>query len=137
MASERNGVLQSAGLLILRLGAAGLLLYGHGWTKLMQFSEQAEKFADPIGVGPTASFALVVFAEVLCSLLVILGLATRLAAIPVIIFLTVAFFIQHAADPFAKKELALVYLVPFLTILFTGGGGFSLDAVMSRRKKSG
>jgi len=136
MASDRNGVLQSVGLLLLRVGAGGLLLYGHGWAKLIHYSERAAKFSDPIGLGPAASFALVVFAEVFCSLFVILGLATRLAAVPVIIFLTVAFFIQHAADPYAKKELALVVLVPFVTVLFTGGGRFSLDAVIGRGKKS-
>ena len=136
MASERNGALQSAGLLLLRVGTGSLLLLGHGWSKLMHFSEWAATFPSPIGLGPVASFTLVVFAEVLCSLFVILGLATRLAAIPVIIFLTVAFFIQHAADPFAKKELALAYLVPFVTLLFAGGGRFSLDSLAGRRKKS-
>lgn len=137
MNSNHGTVVQSLGLLILRLGAGGLLLYGHGWGKLAHYAERAPQFADPIGLGPVASFTLVVFAEALCSLFVILGLATRLAAIPVIIFLLVAFFIQHAADPFAKKELALAYLVPFLTLLLTGGGRFSLDTLMGRKRKAG
>jgi putative oxidoreductase len=135
MASERDGVLQSVGLLLLRVGTGSLLLLGHGWAKLIHASERAATFADPIGLGPVASFWLVVFAEAFCSLFVILGLATRLAAIPVVIFLTVAFFIQHAADPFPRKELALAYLVSFLTILCTGAGRFSLDASIGRRKK--
>ena len=132
MPSRAAGTLQSLGLLILRVGAGGLLLGGHGWAKITHFSESAATFADPIGVGHGVSLALVVFAEVVCAALVAVGLATRIASIPIIIFLCVAAFLQHADDPWSKKELALVYLVPFLAILAAGGGRFALDAVVSR-----
>ena len=132
MSSRAAGTLQSLGLLILRLGAGGLLLSGHGWAKIAHFSERAAPFADPLGVGSALSLALVVFAEVFCAALVAVGLATRLASIPIIIFLFVAAFLQHADAPWSKKELALVYLVPFLAILATGGGRFALDALVSR-----
>ncbi len=134
MTTDTKGVLHSTGLLILRLGSAGLLLGGHGWSKLMHFSERTADFPNPIGVGATASLALVVFAEVICSLLVIVGLATRLASAPVVIFFLVAGFIQHAPDPWQKKELAFVYMIFFLALLFTGAGRFSLDAAIARRK---
>ena len=120
---------------MLRLGAAGMLLCGHGWTKLMHFSERAATFPNPIGVGPSVSFTLVVFAEVFCSIFVVLGLATRLASIPIVIFLLVAAFIQGAGDPFSDRELALIYMVPFVTLLFTGGGRFALDGMIGRGKK--
>lgn len=125
----------SLGLLVLRLGAGSLLLFGHGLPKLMNFSERAARFADPIGVGPGASLALVVFAEVLCSIFVMFGAATRLAAIPPVIFFLIAALIHHAADPWAKKELAVVYLVAFLTLILTGGGSYSLDALFRGRGK--
>ncbi len=132
MAAKTGNAIESVGILILRVGAGGLLLYGHGWAKLMHFSERATTFADPIGVGPAASLALVVLAEVFCAALVILGAWTRIACIPLVIFFLVAVFIQHAQDPLADKELAIVYLVSFATLLLTGGGRYSLDAVMSR-----
>jgi len=119
---------ESIGLLILRLGAAGMLLYGHGWSKLMHFGERLGTFADPIGLGSEVSFVLVVFAEVLCSVLVILGLLTRLAVVPLLIFCVVAVFVQHLHDPWPRKELPLLYAIPFLTLLFTGPGRYSLDA---------
>jgi putative oxidoreductase len=78
---------------------------------------------------------LTIFAEVFCSIAIILGLATRLVAIPLIITMSVAVFIIHADDPWQKKEFALLYLVPFLTLVFTGAGRFSLDAVIKKRKK--
>ena len=123
----------SLGLLILRVGTGGLLLYGHGWGKLMHFAEWAPKFPNPIGVGPETSFVLVVFAEVVCSTLVAVGFLTRWACVPPVIFFLVAIFIQHAAAPFAEKELAMVYLVMFSTLLLTGGGKYSIDAAMGRR----
>ena len=120
------------GLFLLRVGAAGLLIYGHGWPKLTHFAESAAGFPDPLGVGGPASIGLVVFAEVLCAPLVLLGVATRLAAVPIVIFLMVAVFVQHAHDPWARKELALIYATPFVTLLFTGPGRFSLDQAVGR-----
>jgi putative oxidoreductase len=134
---ERNDVARSIGLLVLRIGAGGLLLYGHGWGKLMHFSERAATFANPIGLGPTTSFALVVFAEAACAALVMIGLLTRLSTIPLIIFFAVAGFIQHAADPWAKRELAFIYAVPFAALLFTGPGRFSIDAALRRPRPEG
>ena len=130
MESKIGGTMQSVGLLVLRCGAGALLFLMHGWPKVTHYAERASKFANPIGVGPEVSFALVVFAEVVCSALVIVGLATRLASIPVVIFMLVAILIQHADDPWGKKELAVVFLTSFLTLFFTGGGRYSLDALI-------
>ncbi len=131
-------MLQSIGLLILRVGAGGLLFAGHGLDKLLSFGAKAALFPDPLGVGPHASLALATFAEAVCSLLVVLGVATRLSALPPLITMLVAAFVVHAGDPWVKKELALTYAVPFLTLLFTGGGRLSLDSLLRtgpRRRK--
>jgi putative oxidoreductase len=124
------------GLLILRVGSASLLFFAHGWPKIAHFADRAGQFSDPLHVGSTASLALVVFAEVLCSAMVAVGLLTRWAVIPILIFLLVAGFIQHGADPWARKELAFVYLVAFLPLLFTGAGRFSIDALISKRRSA-
>lgn len=130
----KEGLL-SLGLLVLRLGVGGMLLYGHGWAKLMAFAERAPKFADPIGLGPVVSFTLVVFAEVFCSTAVALGLGTRLAAVPIVIFSIVAAFVQNGSGTFDDKELALIYGVPMLALVFTGGGSYSLDAAIGKVRR--
>ena len=127
----------SLGLLVLRVGTGVLLLYGHGWGKLVDFGSKAGKFADPIGLGSELSLALVVFAEVVCASLLVAGLWTRVAAVPIIMFMLVAVFAQHAGDPWAKKELGLLYLVPALTLALTGAGIFSLDSVFFGKGKKG
>ncbi|WP_207426938.1 DoxX family protein [Pedobacter sp. SYSU D00535] len=115
-----------AGLLILRVFAGGLMLT-HGLPKLMKVMEGNTQFGDPLGLGTELSLYLAILAEVLCALLVILGLFTRIATIPLIITMFVAFFVVHASDPLTVKELALIYLSIFLTIFFTGPGNYSID----------
>jgi putative oxidoreductase len=114
------------GLLILRTGA-GLALMTHGWPKLQNFGERAPKFADPFGIGPEISLGLVVFAEFFCSLLLVLGLYARLALIPLIINMGTIVFMVHGSDPFAKKELAVLFLISFVSLFFTGPGKYSID----------
>jgi putative oxidoreductase len=115
------------GLLFLRIAIAALML-SHGIPKLiMLFGSQEISFADPFGIGQTASLTLVVFAEVICSLLIALGLATRLAAFILLFTMAFAFFVIHAEDPFQTKELALIYLVVYIFIVIVGSGKYALD----------
>ncbi len=105
------------------------MLYGHGISKLERLFGEAEiSFRDPFGIGPVASLALVTFAEVICSVLVALGLFTRYALIPLIIAMAVALFIAHGSDPFSRQEKALLYLLTFISLYIAGPGWYSLDA---------
>jgi putative oxidoreductase len=108
------------------------MLFGHGWRKLVSYSENSATFADPLGVGPALSLALVVLAEFFCSALLAFGLFTRLAAIPLAITMSVAAFVIHGNDPWGKKEMAIVYLLIYLTLLFAGPGRISLDRKFGR-----
>ncbi len=115
----------SIGLLILRVGVA-LLMMTHGFAKLSNFSAMSAMF-DPIGLGGAFSLSLVIFAEVLCSIALLVGLFTRAAMIPLIINFLVAVFVAHGSDPLAVKEPAIFYLVTYIAILFTGPGKYSID----------
>jgi putative oxidoreductase len=122
------------GLFVLRLGAGGFMLFAHGLPKLLNFSQRAARFADPLHIGSPASLTLATAGEFLCSLLVMLGLFTRPAAAGALVTMLVAGLLQHAGDPFGKKELALLYAVAFATLLLTGPGSLSLDAWRARRR---
>lgn len=133
----RRRLCEAAALLLLRVAVGGTMLLAHGWGKLLAFGERADTFPDPLGVGNPLSMALAVFAEVFCSLLVVLGLATRLALLPLIVTMLVALLIVHGADPWARKELAFMYLVPFVALLLAGPGPWSLDAlILTRLRRS-
>lgn len=112
-----------------------MLTHGAGkFSKL--FGDAPIKFADPLGVGVTASLALAVFAEVFCSVLLILGLTTRLAAIPLLITMLVIAFVVHANDGFGKQELPLLYSIIYLSIAITGAGVISIDNWIYRKINS-
>ena len=110
------------------------MLLTHGWSKLTGFGSLSDKFPDPLGVGSAFSLVLAIFAEVFCSLAVAAGIGTRVAAIPVIITMTVAAFMVHGDDPWAKKEFALMYAIPFLALMFTGAGRYSIDAIVCKAR---
>lgn len=99
----------------------------HGWGKFQKLISGDFSFADPLGIGEEASFILTVFAELFCGILVVAGLFTRAALIPLIITMIVAVFIVHADDPFGKQEFGLLFLIPYMTLFLTGPGKYSLD----------
>lgn len=138
MGTQWRNITTAIGLLILRLGFGGYIMT-HGWGKLqMMLDGGFEQFADPIGLGPGPSLVLMVIAEFVCPLLVVFGLVTRVAAVPTVIAMGVAAFVVHGGDPWtmgagASKEPALLFFTAFLTLVFTGAGRFSLDALICRK----
>lgn len=119
-------------LLVLRVAIASFMIV-HGYQKLGWLTAGGEiQFGDPIGIGAPSSLILTVFAEFFCSILVLLGLGTRLAVIPLIITMLVAVFIVHGADGFDKKELGLHYLLVYVFLLISGSGKYSIDHLINR-----
>ena len=114
-------------LLLLRI-VSGAFMLAHGIGKFSKlFGDVPIAFADPIGMGETASLVLTVFAEVVCAVLLIIGFFARLAAIPLLITMLVAVFVVHADDDFGKQELPLLYATIYLVIALAGAGKASID----------
>ena len=118
-------------LLILRVGLGSLILK-HGYDKLSHFNTMQDKFMSFLHMGSTVSLVLVIFAEFFCAILLILGLFTRLACVPLIIDLCVAFFIIKNGEFFGKGEVEALYLVGFVAILFAGPGRVSVDRMIGK-----
>lgn len=114
------------GVLILRVGIS-ILMLTHGFSKFNKVLNGDFTFGDPLGVGESTSLLLTVGAEFFCSMLLILGLASRLVLIPLIFTMSVVIFMVKAGEPVKEKELALLFLIPYVTLFFTGPGKYSLD----------
>jgi putative oxidoreductase len=115
--------------------AISAMMLTHGVPKLlMLFSGSEIMFADPIGFGMGFSLALVVSAEFLSSILLILGLFTRVAASILTINMFVAAVIFHANDPFAQKELAFMFLTAYIFLVIVGSGKISMDRFITRSR---
>jgi putative oxidoreductase len=117
-------------LLLLRV-SAGLMMITHGWPKVLSFIDNPGAFPDPLHIGSSLSHGLTAFAEFVCSILIVIGLGTRWAAIPLMVTMIVAAFIMHAGEPISGKEMALLYLSSFTAIMFLGAGKYSLDRMIS------
>ena len=119
-------------MLLIRAGFGFLVFLQHGLGKLQHFQQMKDSFRDPIGIGHTPSLLLVVFAEVFCALLVVAGLLARFAALALVIMFLVLVLIVHKNDPMSKKEMPILFLLAFLTILFCGPGKWSLDKLIGK-----
>lgn len=125
-----NTYFESIGLLIVRI-IVGAFMLTHGFGKLMILLDGASAmFPDPLGIGASASLFLIVLAEFVCSILLILGVATRLSVIPLLLGMLVAGLMVHGIDPFAAKELSLLYGVVYFMLIFTGPGKYSIDQLI-------
>ncbi|MCO5167141.1 MAG: DoxX family protein [Planctomycetes bacterium] len=122
-----------AGLTLLRVFAGLTLALAHGLGKTPPPDRFVEGVA-ALGFPAPALFAWAAsLSELVGGLLVALGLATRPAAALAGFTMLVAAFGAHAADPFAKKEMALLFLAIMTAFVFMGSGRFGLDALVRRR----
>jgi len=141
MDPRRQDLMGSIGLLALRVGFGGYMLT-HGWGKLgMLLDGKTADFPDPLGLGGTLSLLGAVTGEFVGALLVLLGLCTRLAAIPTLFTMGVAALVVHRADPWtmgggASKEPALLYFTAFLAIALMGAGKYSFDGTILPRLRA-
>lgn len=105
----------------------------HGLVKVENFTKLSTVFPDPLGIGSEASLALATFAEVGCSVLLILGLFTRFASLTLIIDMMVASMLTSDDKGFSSHELPALYLAIYVAITVLGAGYFSFDRVLITR----
>lgn len=115
----------------LRVVAGLSMALAHGWKKI----PPADGFVGHLaGMGfpaPHVFAWLAALAEFGGGLLLAVGLLTRFAAISVAGTMFVAAFVAHAADPFGKKEMALLYFVIAFVFAIRGSGRISADRFLA------
>jgi putative oxidoreductase len=136
----------SLGILALRVMTGLMMLIGHGLPKLQNYAMLKDKFELKVfpfqHFAPSVNLILCTSAEVLAASLIVIGLCVRPAAFALGFTMVVAAFGVHGAAPWfmgpdapVSKEPALLYLVPMIAIILTGGGAFSLDAAIYKEGK--
>ena len=120
------------GLLALRLTVPTSLFLRHGLEKIQNFHAMSAHFPNPLHIGPLPSFAFAFIADAVCMPLLVLGIATRWAALWSFINLFIAWAFVHHFLFFGRGadhgELIVVYLGVVLTLLIAGHGKYSFDA---------
>jgi putative oxidoreductase len=124
------------GLLALRLTAAIPLFLKHGTEKLFRFQHMAAHFPNPLYVGVLPSLLFATLSDGICSLLVMIGLATRWAALICFINIFVALVFVHHFLIFGPQgdhgELMLLYLAAMAALFLSGAGRYSVDGWMEK-----
>ena len=140
--------LGDVGLLIMRIGL-GLYIAAHGWGKVWAGGTPgpSSQFVTTVGnLGfpqPTLFAWGAGITEFGGGLLLALGLLTRPVALALCCNMAVAAFLRHGGDAWyvppgtraPSKELAMLYLLPFLLILLIGGGRFAIDSLLRKHRK--
>ncbi|MGQ9897092.1 MAG: DoxX family protein [Acidobacteriota bacterium] len=129
--------LSAGGPFLLRIAVGGAMVI-HGSQKLFGDPSRFIGFVGKLGFPlPTIFGWAAIAAEFLGGWALVFGLATRWAAVFVAFTMGVAVFVAHANDGFNKQEYPLVLMLGALSLLFSGGGAWSLDTWLFRssRKK--
>jgi putative oxidoreductase len=111
-------------ILFLRVFAGGMLLW-HGVMKIQNFDYIADSFPSVLWMTSATSLTMATLVEVGCSLLIIVGVLTRLALIPLIFTMFIASFFGHQGGAFG--ELSFIYMGIFISMFIAGPGLYSLD----------
>lgn len=121
-----NVIAKDISLLSMRVIFCSMMFIAHGWGKLTNFSKMMNGFPDPLGIGSTLSLSGAVFTEVVCSIMIILGIKTRWFSIPGLFTMLIAAFVVHANDGWNVKEKAILYAAVYLVLIISGGGKYSV-----------
>ena len=125
------------GLLLLRIVIFLSLFLKHGTEKLLGFGTMSLHFPDPLHIGAFPSFLFAMISDGICTLLIVVGLATRWAAVLLFVNVFVAWAFIHNFLFFGRGsdhgELIVLYLGAAITLFFTGAGRFSIDALLDKQ----
>ncbi len=128
-------LLQHPLLLACRLYWGGLFVFT-GYNKLTHLSLTAEKFADWHIPAPYPNALAAGTTELVCGSLLVLGAASRIVAVPLIVTMIVAYLTAHADE--VTDLYTFVTAPPFLNmfacvlVLLFGPGKFSADYLIGR-----
>ena len=125
--SLRDERVQDWGLLFLRGSASLFLLWVQGLPKLLDYSAQLHVIEDPFHLGANLTLMLAIFAEVLCPLLIIVGLLVRLACLPILCVLLVAMVVVHPQWSLEEGQFGWLLLILFTSIFIAGPGRLALN----------
>lgn len=127
----------NAALALLRI-VVGVIFIAHGAQKLFLFGLDgvAQGMAQAGVPLPALTAPAVVFVELFAGAALVAGLLTRAAAAGLAVIMLGAIFFVHLPAGFFLPdgyEFALVLLATVATLVLTGPGALSLDAMLARR----
>ena len=123
-------------LLLVRASLAAIFIPS-GWGKLHDLGKVTGFFTE-LGIpAPHFNAVLVALSELGCGSLLLVGLASRLAAIPLVVSMVIAILTAKRADISGITDLfavdEFIYIVMAAVVVVFGAGAVSLDGLVARR----
>jgi putative oxidoreductase len=115
----------------------GVLFASTGWGKVHSLEKVTAFFVELKIPMPALNAFVVAYSELICGSLLLVGLFSRLATVPLLVSMIVALLtakldeIHGLPDLFGQVEFT--YLVMLFAVLVAGPGSVSLDALLAKR----
>ncbi len=119
----------------------GVAFIDSGWGKVHNLEKVTAYFTE-LGIpAPHIQATFVSWVELVCGSLVLLGLGTRLAAVPLICTMIVALITAKASDISGLSDLVgtieFTYIALLVGLTLSGAGALSLDRLLGRGASAG
>ena len=121
------------GMLFLRVATSLEIAIVHGFKKIGVGVSAAETIPNPLHLPAAFNNAFAISANIVFPFLVLLGLFTRLAALPTLAVTLTGYFVVHWHDALLLKDTPFIYSVIFLTIFILGPGKYSIDNLIYKK----
>lgn len=126
------------GVLFLRVAIGVFLIYGvqdniFSWERMLEFRDFLEVHGMPY---PLLSAHLSVYVQFFCGIMLLIGMAVRVAGLLLILNFTVAILLVHIGQTFQQYYPAAQLIAVGFFFLFNGAGPFSIDAVRAGKSKN-
>lgn len=141
MLKKLNGYFEKRndfGIIFLRVVAGWRLIAGVGDYAfgIKPISEVAVFFQQLHIPLPLLSATVSIYTQLVCSILFLIGLWIRPAALIMTVNFIVAILAAHTHDPIEESFAAWALLAMSVCLLFTGGGKLSLESIRKNNKGS-
>lgn len=116
-------------VLYLRLFAGGMMLF-HNIGKMQNYNEIIDSYPSLLYLNNAAVFVIVAVAEVMFSVLIILGLWVRMSAL----MMGLGLLLALAWGGFMTAEVAMLWLGIYVFLIISGGGLYAFDMAANTPK---
>jgi putative oxidoreductase len=129
--SDAGSNFNNFALLIFRLLLCWEMIRVHGLKKIGN-EGTAEVVPNPLKLPPRLNQLIANFSDLVAPVFVALGLATRIAVLPILAVTLTGYFVVHRRDPLSVRDVPFMYSLSYLFIFFIGAGEFSADYYLYR-----
>ncbi|CAN5633149.1 DoxX family protein [soil metagenome] len=120
-------------LLVFRVAVSVELMVAHGLKKVGVGVQNAELVPNPLHLPEVFNQAFATTANLFFPVLVIVGLLTRLAILPVLAVTLTGYFLLHWHGSLLEKDTPFMYSLSYLLILALGPGKYSADFLIHKK----